>query len=40
MHSEKARPGVDCGSAHQLLVSKFRLKLKISEKTTRTARYF
>ena len=39
MHSEKARPGVDCGSAHQLLVSKFRLKLKKAGKTTRTARY-
>ena len=29
----------DCGSDHQLLIAKFRLKLKTEEKTTRSARY-
>ena len=24
----KTRPGADCGSAHELLIAKFRLKLK------------
>ena len=28
----KTRPGTDCGSGHELLIAKFRLKLK---KTTR-----
>ena len=35
----KTRPGADCGSAHQLLIAKFRLKLKRAGKTTRPARY-
>ena len=35
----KTRPGVDCGSDHELLIAKFRLKLKKVEKTTRPFRY-
>ena len=35
----KNRPGVDCGSDHELLIAKFRLKLKKVEKTTRPFRY-
>ena len=31
----KTRPGADCGSDHELLIGKFRLKLKKVEKTTR-----
>ena len=34
----KTRPGADCGSDHELLIAKFRLKLK-KEKTTRPFRY-
>ena len=34
-----ARPGVDCGSDHELLIAKFRLKLKKVGKTTRPFRY-
>ena len=33
------RLGVDCGSGHQLLIAKFRLKLKKVGKTTRPLRY-
>ena len=33
------RPGADCGSDHELLIAKFRLKLKKVEKTTRSFRY-
>ena len=29
----KTRPGADCGSDHELLIAKFRLKLKTVEKT-------
>ena len=36
---QKTRPGVDCGSDHELLVTKFRLKLKKVGKTTRPFRY-
>ena len=36
---KKKRPGADCGSDHQLLRAKFRLKLKKVGKTTRPARY-
>ena len=33
--SAKTRPGADCGSAHELLIAKFRLKLKkVGETTT------
>ena len=35
----KTRPGADCGSDHELLISKFRLKLKKVRKTTRPFRY-
>ena len=35
----KTRPGADCGSDHELLITKFRLKLKIVGKTTRAFRY-
>ena len=35
----KTRPGADCGSDHELLITKFRLKLKKVEKTTRPFRY-
>ena len=37
--SAKARLGADCGSDHELLIAKFRLKLKKVEKTTRALRY-
>ena len=37
IQSAKTRPGADCGSAHQLLMAKFRLKLKKAGKTTRPA---
>ena len=35
----KTRPGADCGSDHELLIAKFRLKLKKIGKTTRPLRY-
>ena len=35
----KKRPGADCGSDHELLIAKFRLKLKKEGKTTRPFRY-
>ena len=31
----KIRPGADCGSYHEVLIAKFRLKLKKVGKTTR-----
>jgi len=34
-----ARPGTDCGSDHELLIGRFRLKLKKVGKTTRPFRY-
>ena len=37
---QKTRPGADCGSDHELLIAKFRLKLKKGEKTIRTFRYY
>ena len=37
--SAKTRPGADCGSDHELLIAKFRLKLKKKGKTTRPFRY-
>ena len=33
--SAKTRPGADCGSDHELLIAKFRLKLNKLGKTTR-----
>ena len=35
----KTRLGDDCGSDHELLIAKFRLKLKTVGKTTRAFRY-
>ena len=32
-------PGADCGLDHQILIAKFRLKLKKIEKNTRPFRY-
>ena len=37
--ASKKRPGADCGSDHELLIAKFRLKLKKVGKTTRPFRY-
>ena len=37
--SAKTRPGADCGSDHELLIAKIRLKLKKVGKTTRPFRY-
>ena len=35
----KTRHGADCGSDHQILIAKFRLKLKKVGKNTRPFRY-
>ena len=35
----KTRPGAGCGSDHELLIAKFRLKLKKVGKITRPCRY-
>ena len=39
MQSAKTRPGADCGSDHELLIAKIRLKLKTVGKSTRPVRY-
>ena len=39
IQSAKTRLGADCGSVHELLIAKFRLKLKKLGKTTRPFRY-
>ena len=39
IQSTKTRPGADCGSDHELLIAKLRLKLKKMEKITRPIRY-
>ena len=39
MQSTKTRPGADCGSDHELLITKFRLRLKKVGKTARPFRY-
>ena len=36
---QKTRKGVDCGSDHEALIAKFRIKWKKIEKTTRPFRY-
>ena len=37
--SAETRPGANCGSDHELVIAKFRLKLKKVGKTTRPFRY-
>ena len=39
IQSAKTRPGAECGLDHELLIAKFRLKLKKVGKTTRPFRY-
>ena len=39
IQSAKTRPGADCGSDHEFLIAKFRLKLNNVGKTTRPFRY-
>ena len=39
VQSAKTIPGADCGSDHELLIAKFRLKLKKLGKTARPFRY-
>ena len=39
IEAAKTRPGADCGSEHELLIAKFRLKLKKIGKSTRPFRY-
>ena len=39
IQSAKTRPGADCGSDQELLIAKFRLKLKKVGKTTKPFRY-
>ena len=39
IQSAKARLGADCGSDHELLIAKFRLKLEKEGKATRPFRY-
>ena len=39
IQSAKTRPGVHCGSDHEILIAKFRCKLKKVGETTRPFRY-
>ena len=39
LQSAKTRPGADCGSDHELLIAKFRLRLTKIGKATRPLRY-
>ena len=39
IQSAKTRPGADCGSDHEILIAKFRLKLKKVGETARPFRY-
>ena len=38
-NQQKSRSGADCGSDHELLIAKFRLKLKKIGETSRPFRY-
>ena len=40
IQSAKTRSGADCASDHELLIAKFRLRLKKVGKTTRPFRYY
>ena len=39
LYSQQKQPGADCGSGHELLIAKFRLKLKKVGEITRPFRY-
>ena len=39
LYNQQIQVGADCGSDHELLIAKFRLKLKKIGKTTRPFRY-
>ena len=39
LYSQQTRSGADCGSEHELLIAKFRLKLKKIGKASRSFRY-
>ena len=39
LYSSKTKPGADCGSDHELLIAKIRVKLKKVGKTTRPFKY-
>ena len=39
LYSQQNKPGADCGSEHEPLIGKYRLKLKKVGKTTRPFRY-
>ena len=39
LQSQQKRPGADCGSHNELLIARFRLKLKKVGKTIRSFRY-
>ena len=39
IQSAKTRPGADCGSHHELLIAKFRFKLKKVGRTTKAFKY-
>ena len=39
VYSQQTRPGADCGSDHELLIARVRIKLKKLGKTTRSFRY-
>ena len=39
LYSQQKQPGADCGSDHELLIAKFRLKLKKEGKITKPFKY-